>query len=205
MTFPQRWGVLGRWGIAMVCVSVAVVVACSDGSSGGDPGDGGDTGTNIEGDPKLDPAPDILLSAYTGKDRLGGSLLALSDLAGTPVVLNFWAALCPPCTAEMPDLQEFYDEFQDRLIVLGVDVGRYTGLGDRQDAVKLLDRLDITYPTAFDRGGTSVQLYEVLNMPTTFFITPKGEIFRKWPGVINKKSLVKISEEMLAAHSGSAS
>ena len=204
-SWRMRLAMPRRLGVLLVILSVAIVVACTGGGYGDGQRDD-DTDTNNEEVPELDSAPDFTMSPYTGEDRLGSSRFPrLSELAGTPVVLNFWAALCPPCTAEMPDLQEFYDEFEDKVIVLGVDVGRYTGLGERTDALKLLDSLGITYPTAFDVDGTTVGNYEVLNMPSTFFITAKSEIFRKWTGVINKKSLVKITEEMLARDAGSTS
>ncbi|MBI2856494.1 MAG: TlpA family protein disulfide reductase [Chloroflexi bacterium] len=183
----------------LVSVSMAIVVACSGGTSGSN------QGTNVEGSSELDPAPDFLFVPYTGSGDLGASSLRLSDLAGTPVVLNFWAPLCPPCRAEMPDLQEFHEEFKDRVTLLGLDVGRYTGLGDRADALKLLDELDVTYPTASTSDGAAVRRYEIFVMPTTFFINAKGEIFRKWAGVLDKKALIQISEEMLAEQEGRTS
>jgi len=151
--------------------------------------------------PSLEMAFDFPFAVYTGKKTLGSIFLNLSDLQGTPVVLNFWAGLCPPCTAEMPELQEFYDEYADKVLLLGIDVGRYTGLGERTDASELLHDLGITYPTGFDRDGNTIKMYEVFNMPTTFFINSKGEIYRKWTGVINKKALIEISDEMIADES----
>jgi thiol-disulfide isomerase/thioredoxin len=147
---------------------------------------------------------DFPFAVYTGKKTLGGMFINLSDLQGKPVVLNFWAGLCPPCTAEMPELQEFYDEYSDKVVLLGIDVGRYTGLGERTDAADLLDDLNITYPTGFDRDGNTIKMYEVFNMPTTFFLNSKGEIYRKWTGVINKKSLIEVSDEMIADEGDSA-
>ena len=45
---------------------------------------------------------------FQGQDVVGGEKVTLSGLiGGRPIVLNFWAGLCPPCRAEMPDLQEF--------------------------------------------------------------------------------------------------
>ena len=52
-------------------------------------------------------APDFSFNFYQGEDILGSETKQLSQLRGTPVVLNFWARLCPPCWAEMPELQVF--------------------------------------------------------------------------------------------------
>ena len=157
-----------------------------------------DSETNEPMESSLEMAPDFPFAVYTGKKTLGGMFVNLSDLRGKPVILNFWAGLCPPCTAEMPELQEFYDEYSDKVVLVGIDVGRYTGLGERTDASDLLDELGITYPTGFDRDGNTIKSYEVFNMPTTFFLNSKGEIYRKWTGVINKKSLIEVSDEMIA-------
>ena len=67
---------------------------------------------------------------FQGQNVVGGESVTLGSLVGErPIVLNFWAGLCPPCRAEMPDLQEFNEEFQDRALLLGVDLGQFTGLG----------------------------------------------------------------------------
>ncbi|MCH8177516.1 MAG: TlpA family protein disulfide reductase, partial [Proteobacteria bacterium] len=57
---------------------------------------------------------------------------------GLPVVLNFWAGLCPPCRQEMPDFQEISEERAGEVLILGIDVGRFTNLGSQQDALDLL-------------------------------------------------------------------
>ena len=75
----------------------------------------------VTADASSDLAADFSLTLYQGEGKLESQILNLSDLRGQPVVLNFWAGLCPPCRAEMPDLQEFYDEFNDRVVLVGVD------------------------------------------------------------------------------------
>ena len=125
-------------------------------------------------------------------------MLKFSDIQGSkPIVLNFWAGLCPPCRAEIPDLQEFIDEFGDRIILLGMDIGRFTNLGSTEDAIKLLDELNVTYPSGYPLAGSSVINYKVLGMPTTVFVTADGKIFQKWTGALNRDVLAKISNEML--------
>ena len=63
-------------------------------------------------------APDFQL------DNLDGKPVALSDLKGKPVLLNFWATWCPPCRDEMPYIQEIYDEWSDEgLVVLAINYG----------------------------------------------------------------------------------
>ena len=68
---------------------------------------------------------DFQFSMYQGDIGLTSQNAQFQDLfpSDKPVVLNFWAGLCPPCRAEMPGFQRVYDEYQDRIILLGLDVG----------------------------------------------------------------------------------
>ena len=147
-------------------------------------------------------AADFPITIYTGAAKVGGEEINFSDLRGKPVVLNFWAGLCPPCRAEMPDLQEFYEEFKDDVTLIGVDVGQFTGLGNQDDATGLLDSLGITYPTGFATDGTVMQDYRVLSMPTTVFIGSDGAVFRKWSGALNSDVLADITKELLSEERG---
>ncbi len=146
-------------------------------------------------------APNFAVDLYQGEERLGVNRLEIADLRGEPVALNFRAGLCPPCRAEMPDFQLFYEEFQDRVVVLGVDLGQYTGLGTRADALALLNRLGVTYPAGSTDDSSVIKEYEVLSMPTTVFITAKGEIFEKWSGSLTREVLVDLTNKMLAPES----
>ena len=117
---------------------------------------------------------------------------------GQPVVLNMWAGLCPPCRAEMPDLQAVHDEYKDRVVLIGLDVGPFTGLGTRDDGRALVEELNITYPTGSTFDAEIVREYGVLGMPSTYFIKPNGEIFRKWSGLISEDDLKEITEELIS-------
>ncbi|MCH7495204.1 MAG: TlpA family protein disulfide reductase, partial [Candidatus Marinimicrobia bacterium] len=89
------------------------------------------------------------VSLYQGQDILGGDDINFADLLddGKPVVLNFWGGDCPPCRAEMPAFQNVFENHEEELTFLGVDVGTFfVGLGTRQDALDLLSELNITYP-----------------------------------------------------------
>ena len=140
---------------------------------------------------------DFTFTLYQGQERLGAESLNFSDLQGKPVVLNFWAGLCPPCRAEMPEFQEFYEDYQDRVVLLGIDVGQFTSLGNQEDAQALLKQLGVTYPAGFTEDPAIMRNFKVLGMPTTVFVDSKGEIFRSWTGALNLKTLSEITDEML--------
>lgn len=144
---------------------------------------------------------DFRLAVYQGEDLLGGQEVDFSGVVGQgkPVILNFWAGLCPPCRAEMPDLQEVHEEFGDQVLLVGVDVGAFTGLGNEQEGRALLQEVGVTYPTGTTSNAEVMRAYQVIGMPTTLFITPDGEIVERWTGLLTKDKMVELIEELLEA------
>ena len=142
-------------------------------------------------------APDFDIKLFQGADVLGAEELRLSDAVVRPLVLNFWARLCGPCWSEMPELQAFYEEWGEDVLLLGVDLGQFTNLGLPKDASKLLDALGVTYPAGYTDDPEVVRKYQVSAMPTTIFITGEGQIFRTWTGAIDRQQLESITRLML--------
>jgi thiol-disulfide isomerase/thioredoxin len=176
----------GRGAAALAAVVLAIVVAIGAG--------GGASG-----------APNFSFSLYQGVNELGARDLELSRLHNQPVILNFWAGLCPPCRAEMPQFQQFYDEFQDQVTLIGVDIGPFMGLGSHRDAENLLQELGVTYPAGFTNDGNVPRKYSVTGMPTTVFINSGGEVFERRTGAINRNTLVRLTTAMLQAGEASQS
>lgn len=142
-------------------------------------------------------APDFAIKLFQGEDILGGRELRLSDLSGRPLVLNFWARLCTPCWTEMPELQDFYEEYEDRVLLLGIDVGQFTGLGSPKDASRLLDSIGVTYPAGYTDDANVVRHYRIRAMPTTIFISSDGRVLQAWTGAINREQIEAIVNSML--------
>lgn len=148
----------------------------------------------------LRPAPDLDIILYQGEFALGGDRIRLSRLwgQGRPVVLNFWAGLCPPCRAEMPDLEKLYREgAQGRFFLIGVDVGRFIGLGSQEEGKALLRELGITFPVGTTPDARPVSAYRILGMPTTVFITAEGKILRKHVGLLTRDHTGEFLAELL--------
>ena len=147
--------------------------------------------------------PDLAIRAYQRADELGGEEISLSDVVGMgkPVVLNFWAALCPPCRAEMPDIQRIYDERGDEVTVIGIDIGTQQFLGSREDGKQLLANLNVDYPAGTTFDDNVVRDFRVVGMPTTFFINADGSLLRAWSGLLNEAKMNQFIDEMLANQS----
>jgi thiol-disulfide isomerase/thioredoxin len=144
--------------------------------------------------------PDFTITAYQGEDLLGGQTVKFSKVFenGKPVVLNFWAGLCPPCRAEMPGFQRIFDQFHDRVILVGVDLGPYVGLGEHDDARRLLTELGIRYPAAYAVDAAPVRLYQIRAMPTTVFLTRKGQIMDAANGMLLESQMREKIQRLVA-------
>jgi thiol-disulfide isomerase/thioredoxin len=184
--YHHKLGVTGLgkyWAVMAIPVLLAVgIAACSPEVS----------------EPAADSVYDFPIVFYQGQDAVGGENLELSDLRGQPIVLNFWAGLCPPCRAEMPEFQHFADDYAGRALVVGVDLGQFFSLGSQEDAMKLLNELEVKYPAGYTADANVVRELGVLGLPATFFVNADGSLHRKWQGVLNTEKLTEITDEMLA-------
>ena len=96
--------------------------------------------------------------------------LTNDDLAGQPVVVNFWASWCIPCKEEAELLQTTYEAFQDEGVVfLGVNIK-----DSSVDARSFIDEYGITYPVVSDPNEDLARSLGVKGIPETFFIDDEG-------------------------------
>jgi cytochrome c biogenesis protein CcmG/thiol:disulfide interchange protein DsbE len=98
-------------------------------------------------------------------------VLTRDDLAGAPVVINFWASWCIPCKEEAKLLQDTYEEYRDEGVVfLGVNIK-----DANVDAQAFIDEYGITYPVVSDPSEVLADELGVKGIPETFFIDADGE------------------------------
>lgn len=120
--------------------------------------------------------PKIGLTApdFTLKD-LNGNIVKLSEFRGKPVYLNFWASWCPPCKAEIPEIQKFYQQNKDKVAVLAVNL---TSNDKLTDVVNILKDSNANFPVLLDTNANSsvADAYQVYGIPASFFIDKNGII-----------------------------
>ena len=120
--------------------------------------------------------------------------IALADLSGKPVVINFWFPSCPPCRAELAGFEWAYKHFGPvGMEFIGV---QQLGLDSAVDGQRFLEELVITYPNVPDINNTIQHDYKVLYYPTTFFLDVNHNIARKWVGQIERKELLEILKQL---------
>ena len=182
-----RW-IRVAWGTALAVAVVSVGVAITQG--GGSEGDGGESASGV---------PDFRIVAYQGQDVLGGEDVNFASLVGhgQPVILNFWAGLCPPCRQEMPTFQRVYDEYEGRVVLVGVDVGPFTALGSHDDARDFLREFDIRYPTGYATAESPLRQFSVRSMPTTIFFDGEGNVTGRHLGILTEGQLRERIQQLL--------
>ncbi|MFG3612499.1 peroxiredoxin family protein [Rummeliibacillus stabekisii] len=125
-------------------------------------------------------APDFTLKTLEGKK------VKLSDYRGKKVILNFWATWCPPCKEEIPHMEKYYKSLnkKDNVEILAVNL---TSSDKSKEYIKeFAESYDITYPILLDKEGEQQKQYEIVTIPTTFFINESGQIKQKAVGPMDK-------------------
>ena len=145
-------------------------------------------------------APDFEMIAYQGEEVLGGERSRLHDVLGDgrPLVLNFWAASCPPCREEMPGFQRVHDQLGADYTMLGVDIGPFVRLGTHDGARALLSEYGITYPAAYATDENVVRDVEIRGMPTTLFFDAEGVMVDKHTGFLPEDRLRRQIQDLVA-------
>lgn len=97
--------------------------------------------SEAEKDSQIVPSIDFTLQDQYGQAH------TLSDYKGKTVFLNFWATWCPPCKAEMPDIQKIYESYEqegeEALVVLGVAAPNTGGEGSEEEIQAFLEKTAI--------------------------------------------------------------
>jgi len=121
-------------------------------------------------------------------DNLEGESVSLSDFRGKPVMLNFWATWCPPCVSEMPYIQQMYEEWRDKgLILLVIHMG-----GSPSQVKEFLQSHNLSLPVLLDINQDVAQKYGIQYIPTTFFIDKDGIIQEKIIGAFSGKAQIEM-------------
>ncbi len=137
---------------------------------------------------------------FTLKDQYGKEH-TLSEYKGKTVFLNFWATWCPPCKAEMPDIQKIYESYdkegEDALVVLGVASPNIGGEGSEEEVKAFLEENGYTYPVVMDTTGEIFSSYGISSYPTTFMIDRDGNVFGYVSGMLSQDVMESIIKQTM--------
>jgi len=117
-------------------------------------------------------APEFALS------RLGGGELALHELRGKVVLLNFWATWCAPCEQEMPAMQRLYV----KLAPLGLELVAVSEDDSPEVVERFRERLGLSFPILLDPKHEAAARYQSYRYPETFLIDRSGVLVARYIG-----------------------
>jgi cytochrome c biogenesis protein CcmG, thiol:disulfide interchange protein DsbE len=111
--------------------------------------------------------------------------LALDELRGIPVVLNFWASWCPPCRSEAPLLERMWRSLRRQgVVMLGLNMQDLTG-----DARDFIREFRVSYPNVRDQSDEVAIDWGVAALPETFFIDARGRVVGHVIGAVANSQL----------------
>lgn len=125
------------------------------------------------------PAPDLTLRDLEGK------LVSLADYRGQVILVNNWATWCPPCRAEMPVLEAYYQaHHQEGFVILAIEAG------DPIEEVRAFVRqYGLSFAVLLDPEGHSLSAFNNPALPNTYIIDRQGRVRLAWTGAVNQKAL----------------
>jgi peroxiredoxin len=133
------------------------------------------------------PAPDLRLSDLQGNE------VALSGYLGQVVLVNNFATWCPPCRAEMPILEAFYQAHQDQgFTLIGIEAGE-----PAEEVQDFVASYAITFPVWLDPGQEALQAFRNPALPSSYVIDREGSVRLVWSGAVTGAALEKYVTPML--------
>lgn len=128
-------------------------------------------------------APDFELKTLSGES------IKLSSLKGKKVMVNFWATWCPPCKAEMPEMQRFYEATKDEVEILAIN------MDPKADVAGFAKERGLTFPILLDETNEVNEKYQIVSIPTTFFVDEKGIITQRFTGSMKIDDMKKYTNQ----------
>jgi cytochrome c biogenesis protein CcmG/thiol:disulfide interchange protein DsbE len=113
-------------------------------------------------------APDFTLN-----DVHTNQPVSVRSLLGKPVLINFWGTWCPPCRAEMPEIQDLYARFKGEVQFVGISMGPRD---EPAGVMQFIKQYKFTWTFLHDADSSVTTLYQVQGLPSTFFIDKDGVI-----------------------------
>ena len=129
----------------------------------------------------------LILSSCSEPDYrlVDGSSGKLDDFLGRWLIVNYWADWCPPCIKEMPELENFYNDNEDRALVLTYNFDRLEG----EELQSQIIRFGVNVPSILTDPGILFGWEAPPSLPATYIINPEGILIHTLIGPQTQESL----------------
>ncbi|HEY3473149.1 MAG TPA: TlpA disulfide reductase family protein [Anaerolineales bacterium] len=134
------------------------------------------------------PAPELTLENLNGKTE------SLADYRSHVVLVNNWATWCPPCKAEMPVLQAYYEDHIDEgFKIVAVEAG-----DSRETVSQFAQSYGLTFAIWLDPDGAALRAFGNGSLPNSYVIDRQGMVRYAWTGEVNQALLEEYVTPLLA-------
>ena len=125
-----------------------------------------------------------------------GNKIKLSNFYGKPIIVNFWATWCGPCKAELPEFESMYNEYNDKIEFLMVNLT--DGYNETVESVKeFVIENDYKFPVYFDTEYNAANIYKIYSIPQTLFIDKEGNIVKLYKGQMSRETIQRYIKKIL--------
>jgi peroxiredoxin len=119
--------------------------------------------------------------------------VSMANFLGQHVLVNNWATWCPPCKAEMPVLQAYYDAHrQQNFTIVAIESGEPV-----DQVVTFVDEYGLTFPVWPDPAAIAIDMFRNYSLPSSYLVDPNGRVRLMWSGAISMKMLEKYVTPLL--------
>jgi len=133
------------------------------------------------------PAPEITLIDLNSKS------VSLNNYPKAIILVNNWATWCPPCKAEMPTLQQYFQKhYKQGFVIIAIESGESIN-----EVTKFVQEYSITFPVWIDLKGLALEKFNNWDLPSSYVIDRSGIVRLSWTGPINMQMLEKYVTPLL--------
>jgi len=139
------------------------------------------------------PAAVVINAPELALTSIDGQVESLNDYKGQVILVNNWATWCPPCRAEMPELEAYFQSHKNNgFVLIGISAG------DPADQVQdFIADFGLTFPMWLDPTMKSLDAFNSRSLPSSFVIDQTGIIRLAWTGAISLDMLEKYVTPLL--------
>lgn len=118
---------------------------------------------------------------------LQGNQVALEDYRGQIILVNNWATWCPPCKAEMPIFEAFYQDHKDKgFTIVAIEAGQ-----GQAEVASFVNAYKLTFPIWLDAHNQALDAFRNQRLPNSYLVDRDGTVRLAWTGAISRQMLDK--------------
>ncbi|WP_435738126.1 NHL domain-containing thioredoxin family protein [Cellulosimicrobium sp. PMB13] len=146
--------------------------------------------------------PRVRASELRGRGWLntGGKDVALADLRGKVVILDFWTFCCINCLHVLDELRELEEAHRDELVIIGVHSPKFEHEADPEALAAAVERYEVHHPVLDDPELVTWSAYTARAWPTLVVIDPEGYVVAQMAGEGHASAIAALVDELVAEH-----